>query len=272
MIDVNIERARVLASLPDFDSRGFGLGALPLESDARDYDLGSMREVQEALTQGIPAEASLWDYVLMIYNQGSLPSCTAHSIAGMQSIFENIEHGWWGELDAEECYWANGGDGVHGIPTRRALEWEQHTGMFFANTGRRYRIGSFAFANVRAQSGVDQVKAAIAAKRPCVLALLLPQDFWDGDSTGAVVTNGYHQVCVTGYTSERFLFVNSWGVDYGNGGFGSIPWAFLRRAEQANFAYAYTAIDAIDVNLLRAVAVEPKAMSKGAEKKPSRRE
>lgn len=268
-MDINVERARVLASLPDFDSHGFGLGALPLEYDARDRSLDSIHEVQEALRRGIPPEASLWDYVLMIYNQGSLPSCTAHSIAGMQSIFENIEHGWWGELDAEECYWANGGDGVHGIPTRRALEWEQNTGMFFANTGRRYRIGSFAFADVRAQSGVEQVKAAVAAKRPCVLALLLPQDFSAGDSTGAVVTNGYHQVCVTGYTPERFLFVNSWGADYGNGGFGSIPWDFLRRPEQREFAYAFTAIDAIDVNLRRAVTVEPRALSKGAEKKPA---
>jgi hypothetical protein len=266
-MDVNIARARALANLPDFDSKGFGLGALPLNRDARDLDLASIQEVAELLRDGFPSQATLWDYVLMIYNQGSQPSCVPFSVAAMQSVFEHIEHGWWGELDAEECYWANGGDGTNGVETRQVLQWEQNVGMYFLNTGRRYRIGSFAFADPRTDAGVNSIKAAVAAKRPCVLALLLPEDFWAGDSTGAVVTRGYHQICVTGYTPERLLFVNSWGVDYGNGGFGSIPWSFLRKPEQTHFTYAFTAIDAIDTRLQVLNAVEPHRSSRGAEKR-----
>jgi hypothetical protein len=272
-MDINIERARILSSLPQFDSRGFGLGALPLNHDARHMDLASLAEVAEVLRTNIPPEADLWDYVQLIYNQGSLPACVSYSIAGMQTVFQFIETGWHRELNADDCYWRNGGDGQHGIDTPRALQWCKDTGLLWVNTTRRYRIGSYAFADPRTESGIKSIKAAIAAKRPCVLALLLPQDFWEGDSTSAVVSSGYHQICLTGYTAERFRFVNSWGGGYGNGGFGSIPWSYLLRPEQQNFTYAFTAIDAVDTNLLRLNKVEPvRASTKTEEKLPKERD
>ena len=237
------ERAAVLAALQNFDSRGYGTGALPLNIDARDYAISDLPRVRAA-----PAaeQADLSPYVQGIYDQGQLPSCVAHSTAAMQSIFENIEHGQWFELDAVECYQQNGGTGSDGVDTRQVLSWEQNTGMRAVANGRRYRIGSFAFANPQDANGQSAIKAALAASCPCVLAMLLPDDFWNGDSQGDVVTNGYHQVCLVGFDGDRVEFVNSWGTSYGNMGFGSVPWRFLERAEQQHFVYAFTAIDVID--------------------------
>jgi hypothetical protein len=246
----NVESAKLLARLPDFDSRGFGLGALILFEDSRHLDLSSFKEVADVLRAGVPPAADLYNYVQLIYNQGSLPACVTFSIAAMQSVFEYIETGWHREMDAVECYLKNGGNGRDGVPTQPTLQWCKDIGLLWLNTSKRYRIGSYAFADPRTTTGIEALKASIAAKRPCVLALLLPADFWNGDSAGAEVTNGYHQICLTGYTHDRFKFVNSWGTEFGNNGFGSIPWSFLQKPEQANFTYAYTAIDAIDTNLL----------------------
>jgi hypothetical protein len=268
-MDINVERAKVLATLPDFDSRGFGLGALPLNHDSRHLDLSSLSAIAEIMRTAIPAEVDLWEYVQLIYNQESLPACTTYSIAAMQTVFEFMETGWHREMDAEESYWKNGGDGRHGVPTDRTLEWCKNTGLLWADTILRYRIGSYAFCDPKTDHGVQSIKAAIALKRPCVLALLLPADFWDGDSNGAVVTNGYHQVCLTGYTPDRFRFVNSWGTSYGNAGFGSVAWSFLKRTEQRNFTYAFTAIDAVDTNLTPLNTVNVTRESARAEKKHS---
>lgn len=270
-MDLAVTRAKALANLKPLDTRGFGLGALPLNPNSHLYDMASLSEVATALLQAIPPEVDLWNYIEMIYNQGSLGSCVAHSIAAMQSIFQNLEHGWWMELDAVECYYANGGDGTNGINTDKALTWNQQTGMRFNRTQRRYRIGSFGFTDPRTDAGVAAIKAAVAAKRPCVVALLLPSDFWNGDCGTGAVTSSYHQVCITGYTSSRFLFVNSWGVGYGNGGFGSMPWDFLRRPEQLNFTYAYTATDAIDANLRPLFEPNLKIKPMPAEKRPESR-
>ncbi|MBI5674589.1 MAG: hypothetical protein HZC48_02010 [Nitrospirae bacterium] len=235
-MDLNVQRAKVLAKLPDFDSRGFGLGAVPLAYTLFDQQIAFLSEIQKQLKAGLPSAFSLSNFIDDVYNQGSLPSCVAHSTAAMQSIFERIEHGAWFTLNAEECYRANGGDGHNGVNSRVVLNWEETSGMQDIASSVRYKIGSFAVADPKTSDGITLIKAAIATRRPCVLALLLPQDFWIGDSTGEVVTNGYHQICVTGYTSERFEFVNSWGRSFGNNsernnGLGTIPWAFIGGTE-----------------------------------------
>lgn len=110
----------------------------------------------------------------------------------------------------------------------------------------------------------------MASETPTTVLALLPEDFRAGDSAGDVVTKGYHQVCLTGYTPERFRFVNSRGTSFGNGGFGSIPWSFLRRAEQRGFTYAYAAVDAVDDNLLPLNAIRPEREAPKSEKKNDR--
>lgn len=43
--------------------------------------------------------------------------------------------------------------------------------------------------------------------------------FWRGPSL-----EGFHAVAAVGYTPEGIEFVNSWGLSYGDSGFGVLPW------------------------------------------------
>jgi hypothetical protein len=247
-----IEAMKRIAELPDFEARGFGLGAEPIGRDTRDIEASSLSEVSAILAAGVPDQADLSEYVCLIYNQGGLPACVTYSIAGMQSLFAKIDRNVCLELDATGAYWENGGDGVHGVNIRTTLSWEQRVGMKVVNGTQRFRIGTYAYADPRIDFGVLSIKAAIAARRPCILAMLLPEDFFDGDSTGVVVTRGYHQVCIVGYTSQRVFYVNSFGDTFGNRGFGSVPWSYLRRPEQSQgqvWVFAYTAVDYLDEGL-----------------------
>lgn len=102
------------------------------------------------------------------------------------------------------------------------------------------------------------MKAAISLGRPCVLTLLLPADFenqWKayggtGDCQSDVVTSGYHQICLIGYTDQRFHFLNSYSDQWGDSGKGTIAWSFLDNEYEQYSAYAYTAVDASDAGLL----------------------
>ncbi|MGC2522225.1 MAG: hypothetical protein WA417_06245 [Stellaceae bacterium] len=243
---IDLIRAKTLAALPDFERpRGFGLGAIPLNPDSRLSDLRSLPGVRAAFASGIPAAANLLDFVKGVYNQGTEDSCVAYSLAALQSVSEQESFGRWITFDAEECYVACGGFGSNGILAVDALNWEERAGFRDTVSTQRYPIQTYAFASPINDAGVDIVKGAIASRHPCVLAMLLPSDFNDqfgknGDCVSDVVTNGYHQVCVVGYTQDTAMILNSWGGGWGTNGIGSVKWEFLQKQEQQNFVYAYT--------------------------------
>lgn len=190
----------------------------------------------------------LLQYIRGVYNQGSVPSCVAHSSAGMQSINEQMERGTWIEMDALRCYRDNGGNGTNGVDTQRVLSYMQSQGMPIVGSALRYKLATYAFAQPMQQAGVEAIKAAIATGHPCVVALLLPTDWMSGMNAGlgAVNTAAYHQVVLVAYTPDRVTFLNSWGSQYGQNGLGSIPWSYLQRSEQQGRVYAYTEVDAPD--------------------------
>src|SRR5438552_12241619 len=98
-----------------FQDTEFGMGALPRIPDRRDYRLHDYPDVRAILEAGAPPSFDLRSYVrFSIYNQGSLPSCVAHSAAGMQSINEEIERNQAIMYDAVALYHAAGGNGSNG--------------------------------------------------------------------------------------------------------------------------------------------------------------
>ncbi len=58
--------------------------------------------------------------------------------------------------------------------------------------------------------------------------------------------DGYHSVLLTGYddATQRFQFLNSWGKTWGDGGYGTMEYAFLTR-----YAYDGGALDDLDTTL-----------------------
>ena len=243
-MDFHLERAKIVAGLPPLKRRRRGTGAVSLSPDTQLLAMSSFAKIQAA----VPAvSADLSVNVKEAYDQGTEDSCVAFSIAGMQSIFEQILNNQWLTFDAEELYKDNGGTGGNGISVKAALSWDQTTGLKDLANGQRYKIQNSAFADPMTAEGIDAIKSAITASCPCVLALLLPSDFDDqfgksGDCNGTV-TSDYHQICVIGYDADRFTFLNSWGNLWGKKGMGTIAWNFLQLPEQTGSVYAYTTTD-----------------------------
>jgi hypothetical protein len=201
------------------------------------------------LSHGIPNEASLKQYVAKVYQQAT-SACVPFSIAAMMSTLRNIDRREWISLDAADCYYQLGGSDSSGIGARETLQYFQKKGMADRNGKRRFRIGTYAWAQARRDEGISAIKASIAAHLPCVVALFMPKDYQTTktgtcDSTD-VDLRSYHQVCVVGYDKDRFYFVDSRGPQWGAAGFGSFLIDALKASQQKYFAYACTAIDVID--------------------------
>ena len=244
-----LTRASSAVGLPD-PPRAFASGALPIVPDSR---LSSFRAASSVMTVlaggGPPLRFSLEQFVGAPYDQyaGSASrvsfKCVAYSTAAMVSIFCNERYGSWLGFDAEECYARCGGTSTSGIQLSDALNFAINPGFRDAATGHRYPLSSAHVIAPVDNDGEAQVKAAIAAGNPCVLNLLLPQDFFQqepgsGNCSSTTITNAYHQVCVYAYDDVRFYFLNSEGIGWGTAGKGSIPWALLAMNPEPNWCGA----------------------------------
>src|SRR5437762_1114201 len=112
-----------LRTLGDPDPRWGGTGALPLSPDPRDFDIRLIPQVADVLAAGVPDSVDFSRFVTgPIYNQGSEPSCVAFSTCGLCSVDEVEEGLPWDIFNGHILYLEAGGDGVHGVDTRRVLE------------------------------------------------------------------------------------------------------------------------------------------------------
>jgi len=255
-----IERARLIAKLRDRPKQAtHGRGGMSLTWDLRHRALASARDVSQKLLDGVPQSFDLSQYVKGVYDQDGENSCAAYSTAGVQSIFECIDSGKWLQFDAEEAYTYCGGGGDNPVSSTCVLSWDENTGFEDPATQKRYRISDYAMVYPLDDDGINTVKAAIAVKRPCVLAFYPPYDFDlqypaygnNGDCTSNDPAGGLHQACVYGYDDQRFKILNSYGGEWGTNGTGSILWSFLTSNEiEQSEAYVYTAIDANDAGLV----------------------
>jgi hypothetical protein len=252
MVDIHIRRARDLATLPDLvNTHGRGTGAVPINPDSRLLALREWTFIRASLQGGLPASASLIGYITgPPYDQRPENACVAFSTASMQSLYSQILGGRWLRFDADECYHANGGLGSNGVSPIDVLEWDKRVGLRDVSSGLRYKIVGYGLTNPTITAGQEEIKAAIASRRPAVLAMLLPSDFdeqWgkSGNCAGTV-TNAFHQVCVCGYDSQRCYFLNSWGPTWGQKGVGSICWDFIQEPVQNSWAYAYVTTDSYE--------------------------
>jgi hypothetical protein len=222
-------------------TKGYGTGAVPRLPDARDFDLGKLPSV----TGAVPDEVNLSQYCWVILNQGSLPACVAYSIAQMQSTYEFMDEKETLTFDGSRIYYENGGDGLNGIPTARVLKYGVDKGLPILASTQGRRLQSYAYT-----LSPDVVCQALAAKRLCVVASLLPSDWWDGDCYSmTIVPNTYHQYLITGYNRprKRFYIANTWGRNWGINGFGSIGWDFLTQQNNQNgYVYFYATTDYLE--------------------------
>lgn len=203
-----------------------------------------------------------------VYDQGQLGSCTANAIAGAVE-FEQVKQGlkafmpsrlfiYYNERALEGTINSDAGamirDGFKVINTQGVCEehfWPYHTQdsrWYTKPTSASYRFAlrhkSVQYLSLDNQD-LTALKSCLAAGFPFVFGFSV----YDGFESDQVATTGVlnmpgkheellggHAVLCVGYDdpSQRFIVRNSWGANWGQKGYFTMPYAYMTDADLAD--------------------------------------
>ena len=136
-----------------------------------------------------------------VIDQGSEGSCVACSVSELYNFYcksQNREI----DLPYNYLYKNRSNKDVNGMTFKEA----------FQILSNLRKIGVYTRI-----SSLESMKKSIITNGPAVIAMIARStndEFWKGD-----FNLGGHAVAVVGFDEESILIKNSWGVNYGNGGF-----------------------------------------------------
>ena len=235
-------------------SKLFRYGWIPDLPDARDRVYAAPRK-----TGALPASADLRAVCPVIYDQGDLGSCTANAIAGAVEFDQRKQQLaqpftpsrlfiYYNERALENTIASDSGaalrDGIKTVAGQGACPetmWP-YVEQKFADRppAQCFKIGKThpAVNYSRIDQEAVLLKSCLAAGYPFVFGFTVYESF-EGDAvahSGVVnlpdpseTSLGGHAVMAVGYDdpSSRFLVRNSWGPQWGMGGYFTIPYAYL---------------------------------------------
>jgi C1A family cysteine protease len=237
------------------DLNQFRFGWLPDLPDHRDF----MYAAPTPVMQNIPASADLTKACPPVYDQGQLGSCTANAIAAAFQFDEMKQKEpnacapsrlfiYYGERAMEGTVNEDSGaqirDGIKVVASNGVCpetEWPYNIGKFTQKPSQKCFTDAKKYQAVTYQRLIqDQntMKGCIAEGYPFVFGITVYQSMMGNDvaKTGVVpmpttqekVLGGHAILCV-GFddSTQRFKFRNSWGANWGDGGYGYVPYAYL---------------------------------------------
>ena len=221
----------------------------------------------------LPGRVDLSTYAPLAGHQGSQGSCAAWAVAYLKTIQEKQERDWSLDILAHQMSPAflynqlnNGVD--YGITIHHALNIAQALGVSSLSTmpydpadhttqpsseaiaeASRYKVDEWSRI-VLDRDWETEFKLILYNEIPIVVAMVLYADFYvelpenptyNSDHGSPV---GYHAVLVVGYDDSRkaFKYLNSWGTDYGDEGYGWLTYSLAQRV----VGQAYYAVDVVD--------------------------
>jgi C1A family cysteine protease len=243
---------------------------------------GRVQEMAQAAPEAFQPDAlarrkavDLRKYCSPVENQGDIGSCTAHSVCG---LVEYLQRTIYGEhLDASRLFLYKA--------TRSFLGWTGDTGAFVRSTIKALRLfgvppedyypyatarydedpPAFAFAfagNYKAieyyrLDGLDRLKDSLAKGVPFAFGFTCYQSLFGDDvrRTGNIPFPGPkeqevggHAVMAVGYDDAKgcLLIRNSWGTEWGDEGYGSLPYEYVTRGIAQDY-WALTRIDVVPI-------------------------
>lgn len=224
------EQLAFRASLEPAPDHWGGTGAILIHDDGRDYPPEAHPRVREVLTVGAPNEVDRSAGVCEILNQGATGACVVFSTCTGIQADNNLDRGICYHFAAAQMYTEMGGTGQNGIDSRAELQACVDRGAPLVGGGR-VKIGSYFRCDQTPGLFVEQIKAAVSSGQVVVIAMLLPSTFGGVWREGAV-TDGYHQLEISGYRGDIFWGPNTWGATW-PGGSGPHPPGFY----ECSFSY-----------------------------------
>jgi hypothetical protein len=232
-----------------------GLGLIPTPAAQ-----ASPRAIAQAVERAasLPSSASLTAYAIAPGNQGEVGSCAAWSsdytalgywenkegipgaalepmytysqvdggVDGGSSIEANLSIDEQQGIDTQSDYWQGNFDYV-----------DQPTAAEQANAVN-WKLSGYADLTIDpgSSSTVTQtsIETAIAAGDPVVIGIPVYDNFFDvGAADDGYYASpsgnfdGYHAIAALGYNSQGLVIENSWGTDWGDGGYATLSWSFV---------------------------------------------
>ncbi len=250
--------------------QGFALGAIQSPPDHRDYIYGQMVSIDQ-----LP-KLFFWDK-LPVRNQGSFGTCVGFASAGVKDRQEAKNYPSRSISTSplfiyEECKKQDGIPNTQGTYPRVAMKVLKDVGVCKEQTfpyslltdinrmpappqtaydeAKQFVIGAYAKAQI-----IDEIKHAIATQGPVLAGVMVTQSFVDAPNgvipapAGNIL--GGHAICVDGYddSKQMFRFANSWGSDWGDGGYGWIPYNLVNWRSDIGMPFLMEAWSSVDVVL-----------------------
>jgi C1A family cysteine protease len=213
----------------------------------------------------LPERADLRPSVVHVYNQGSLGSCTANALAAAFQ-FERQRQGlppwnpsrlfiYYNERTVEDTIHQDAGAMLRdGIKTMVRLgvcpedQWPYVYEQFDVKPGEECYAAALdaqVLGYRRVSSSLLDMKSVLAQGLPFVVGIGIYESFETQEvaKTGTVPMPdpgerllGGHAVTVVGYdeATKRFTLLNSWGPEWGDEGFFTLPYEYLTHESLAD--------------------------------------
>lgn len=233
--------------------------------DHRDFKYGALKLTAE-VPATLPALVDLRDKLPACWDQGQIGSCTGHGIAGALVFDEQFEKEtfvmpsrlfiYYNERDMEGSISSDAGgqirDGVKAIANLGFSDeklWPYVENQFatkppqaaYANGVTHKALNYFSLDNTK----LDELKGCLAAGFPFIFGFTVYDSFEGPEVAKTGILNlpqateqqqGGHCVLCVGYddASKRFIVRNSWGTDWGQNGYFTIPYDYLTNPDLAD--------------------------------------
>lgn len=217
------------------------------------------------LMGNLPSSADLSSYFPAPGNQGQQASCVGWAVAyALKGYQERRERGWQANTSAElfspafiynqirrsaDC---RGGtsfvDALNllrrdGVATMQDFPYSEQVCSSTPDASVKQKARPFAIADWRRVNTQDEteVKTNIAAGFPVLIAMMVDVPFMQLRSgiyrQYSGIDLGGHAMVAIGYDDERAAFkvINSWGGEWGDGGFGWISYIAFRQAVREGY-------------------------------------
>ncbi|PIV56979.1 hypothetical protein COY52_07670 [Candidatus Desantisbacteria bacterium CG_4_10_14_0_8_um_filter_48_22] len=248
------------------------LGCRRDKKDNRDY---LMRAYLPAVK--LPMRVDYTGKMTAIRDQGDEGTCVGFaSVAGMKEYQERVDYAKIIDLSPRfvysECKKIDGAPDSEGTSIRVAMKVLKKKGVcrekFWpymplqknrAKKGAKEDAAKFRQLTYARILDLDELRMSLSAKGPCVIGVMVFSGMMNTLSgvvpmpaTGERPLGG-HAICPVGYDDRKELvkFKNSWSADWGDGGYGFLPYKYINDYMMD----AWSSVDIDDPNPLTIAAV-----------------
>lgn len=238
-------------------------GWIPQLPDFRDVPYAPDPEV----ATNLPAKVDLrtTPHMPPVYDQGQLGSCTGNGWAGAYAYAWHLTHNamiqpsrldiYYGERVIEHTVGTDSGaqvrDGAKVLAKSGVCpeaDWPYDIATFARPPSKKDKADALlhlALTYKAVAQDLHSLQAALASGLPVVFGFTVYDDFESEQVAQTGIVNmptrgesivGGHCVVLVGYdtASQRFIARNSWGTDWGQGGYFTIPFAYVTSSKLAS--------------------------------------